>query len=176
LHYNRWRYYCPEIGSFISQDPLGLIPGENVYSFAANVQNWIDPLGLACKKPSKSLPGPKLPDNIANTFTDGKYVNRKLDSDTTFYKYHGVNNRTGRKYTWFTDKKYASEADLRSDLAIRHDWGVNITNVSKFDVPKGTWVSEGTAAAQGAGYPGGGYQAVVTNVPRAWVTNTTKAF
>ena len=175
LHYNRFRYYEPRIGSFISQDPLGLIPGENVYAFGPNVQNWFDPLGL-CTKPSKSLPGPKLPDKIAETFTDSKYVNRKLDSDTTFYKYHGVNNRTGRKYTWFVDKKYASEDDLRSALAIRHDWGVKITSVSKFNVPKGTWVSEGTAAPQGVGYPGGGYQGVVSNVPKAWITNTSKAF
>lgn len=46
--------------------------------------------------------------------------------------------------------------------------------VSKFRVPQGTWVSEGTAAAQGAGYPGGGYQAVISNVPDVWVTNTTE--
>lgn len=49
LHYNRFRYYCPEIGSFISQDPLGLEAGENVYWFAPNVFEWIDPLGLQCK-------------------------------------------------------------------------------------------------------------------------------
>jgi RHS repeat-associated protein len=37
LAYNRWRYYCPEIGAFVSQDPLGLAAGENVYQFAENV-------------------------------------------------------------------------------------------------------------------------------------------
>ncbi len=49
LSYNRFRYYDPNIGSFISQDPLGLVPGENVYAFGPNVHRWIDPLGL-CKK------------------------------------------------------------------------------------------------------------------------------
>jgi hypothetical protein len=39
---------------------------------------------------------------------------------------------------------------------IRRDWGVNITNVSEFTIPQGTWVSERMAAAQGTGYPGGG--------------------
>jgi hypothetical protein len=53
---------------------------------------------------------------------------------------------------------------------------VTITDVSTFDVPSGTWVSEGKAAAQGEGYPGGGYQAVTSNVPKTWITNTTKAF
>lgn len=33
---------------------------------------------------------------------------------------------------------------------------MNITSVSTFRVPRGTWISEGTAAAQGAGYAGGG--------------------
>lgn len=54
--------------------------------------------------------------------------------------------------------------------------GVKITSVSTFRVPKGTWVSEGTAAAQGAGYAGGGYQAVINNLARSWVTRTDKAF
>jgi len=49
LHYNRFRYYCAEIGAFVSQDPLKLAAGENIYLYAPNVQKWIDPLGL-CKK------------------------------------------------------------------------------------------------------------------------------
>jgi len=49
LYYNRWRYYCPENGSFVSQDPLGLMAGENIYGFGPNAQMWVDPLGLECK-------------------------------------------------------------------------------------------------------------------------------
>ena len=49
LYYNRFRYYCPEIGAFVSQDPLGLTAGENTYQLAENVFKWVDPLGL-CKK------------------------------------------------------------------------------------------------------------------------------
>ncbi|CCO84407.1 rhs-family protein [Erwinia amylovora Ea266] len=63
---------------------------------------------------------------------------------------------------------------LRQKLAIRHDWGVVITKVSEFKVPQGTWISEGPAAAQGAGYPGLGYQAVVSNLPKSWIINTLK--
>ncbi|MEJ2158309.1 MAG: RHS repeat-associated core domain-containing protein, partial [Desulfobacteraceae bacterium] len=43
LCYNRYRYYDPQICSFISQDPLGLAAGENVYAYAPNVWGWIDP-------------------------------------------------------------------------------------------------------------------------------------
>jgi RHS repeat-associated protein len=48
LHYNRYRYYDPGAGCFISQDPIGLLGGQNPYQFAASVLEWIDPLGLAC--------------------------------------------------------------------------------------------------------------------------------
>jgi RHS repeat-associated protein len=50
LHYNRYRYYDPGTGSFISQDPIGLAGGENPYEFAPNAFTWIDPLGLKGRK------------------------------------------------------------------------------------------------------------------------------
>ena len=31
LHYNRFRYYDPVVGRFVSQDPIGLIGGINLY-------------------------------------------------------------------------------------------------------------------------------------------------
>ncbi|EFC87997.1 RHS repeat-associated core domain protein [Neisseria mucosa ATCC 25996] len=49
LHYNLMRYYEPEAGRFVNQDPIGLWGGENLYSFAPNAQEWIDPLGLAAE-------------------------------------------------------------------------------------------------------------------------------
>ncbi len=47
LHYNLMRYYEPDAGRFVSQNPIGLFGGENLYSFASNMQAWVDPLGLA---------------------------------------------------------------------------------------------------------------------------------
>jgi uncharacterized protein RhaS with RHS repeats len=49
LHYNRFRYYDPEIGRFISQDPIGLWGGFNLFVLAENTLSWFDPLGLAKK-------------------------------------------------------------------------------------------------------------------------------
>lgn len=54
LHYNRYRYYSPYVGRFISKDPIGLLGGFNVYSYAPNPNNWIDPLGLRSR--NKTLP------------------------------------------------------------------------------------------------------------------------
>lgn len=47
LAYNRFRYYCPEDGRYISQDPIGLNSGEfNLYSYASNPNMACDVLGL----------------------------------------------------------------------------------------------------------------------------------
>jgi len=47
LHYNRFRYYDPTVAAYISQDPIGLAGGPNLYSYAKNPVLWIDPFGLA---------------------------------------------------------------------------------------------------------------------------------
>ena len=46
LHYNLMRYYEPDAGRFVNQDPIRLLGGKNFYQFAPNAQNWIDVLGL----------------------------------------------------------------------------------------------------------------------------------
>jgi uncharacterized protein RhaS with RHS repeats len=43
----RARYYDPEVGRFISKDPIGLLGGLNMYAYVQNNPiNRIDPLGL----------------------------------------------------------------------------------------------------------------------------------
>ncbi|WP_282176054.1 polymorphic toxin type 30 domain-containing protein [Vibrio nereis] len=50
LHYNRFRYYDPNVGRFIHQDPIGLLGGINPYQYAPNPIQYVDPLGLSCKE------------------------------------------------------------------------------------------------------------------------------
>ncbi len=47
LHYNRFRYYDPQIGRYISRDPIGVAGGLNPYLYAGNNPlHQADPLGL----------------------------------------------------------------------------------------------------------------------------------
>ncbi|ECA0692761.1 TPA: RHS domain-containing protein, partial [Salmonella enterica subsp. enterica serovar Kiambu] len=48
LHYNLYRFYDPDIGKFISGDPISIRGGINLYQYAPNPLSWIDPLGLKC--------------------------------------------------------------------------------------------------------------------------------
>ncbi|MDA8521655.1 RHS repeat-associated core domain-containing protein [Acidovorax sp. NCPPB 4044] len=48
LFYNRHRYYDPQLGRYVSQDPIGLAGGVNTYQYGnANPTNYKDPVGLA---------------------------------------------------------------------------------------------------------------------------------
>jgi RHS repeat-associated protein len=59
LHYNLHRYYDPQAGRFIHQDPIGLTGGVNLFQYAVNPVNWVDPLGLTgkdCANGAKNVP------------------------------------------------------------------------------------------------------------------------
>ena len=50
LHYNRFRYYDPNVGQYITQDPIGLEGGLNNFVYTSNAPlRRIDPLGLEWK-------------------------------------------------------------------------------------------------------------------------------
>ncbi|RQZ57487.1 RHS repeat domain-containing protein [Burkholderia sp. Bp9004] len=56
LHYNRYRYYDPEVGRFVSKDPIEYVGGYNIFPYAPNPVEWVDPLGLSrCPSAAGSL-------------------------------------------------------------------------------------------------------------------------
>ncbi|MDF5835378.1 RHS repeat-associated core domain-containing protein [Pseudomonas syringae] len=70
LHYNTFRYYDPEIGRFITQDPIGLWGGFNLYQYAPNPVGWLDPLGWITYNTMQALSGFQkhhiIPQQLAN--------------------------------------------------------------------------------------------------------------
>jgi len=92
LYYNRHRYFDPHTCSFISQDPIGLAGGENLYAYAPNVWGWIDPLGLC----PKGLPKFDDYSQFSEYFKD--IGNRKYKRDLYFNDYQADRDRFfGRK-------------------------------------------------------------------------------
>ena len=87
LHYNLFRYYDPQVGRFIVQDPIGLNGGWNLYQYAPNPLGWIDPWGLA---------GVRLPRN--NGHWDG------IPGESNWYSYNDkVNAVTSNQPIPFSD-------------------------------------------------------------------------
>jgi RHS repeat-associated protein len=80
LYYNRHRYFDPRIGAFISQDPLGIAAGENLYAYAPNVWAWVDPLGLMKNACSQDAPTGELEANPKDINFSQRSINRSFDT------------------------------------------------------------------------------------------------
>ena len=74
LHYNLFRYYAPECGRFISQDPISIRGGLNLYRYAPNPLTHIDPLGLM--DPFDLW---FTQNTISDVFTQGKWAGRSVE-------------------------------------------------------------------------------------------------
>ncbi|KAE8275031.1 RHS repeat-associated core domain-containing protein, partial [Enterobacter sp. C6] len=102
LHYNLFRYYDPQVGRFIVQDPIGLNGGNlNLYNYAPNPLLWIDPMGLALSgvdfSGSPSLyPVTGTQRNIVEITLQGS---RGRDF-TEAYKLAGISEADASEYTW----------------------------------------------------------------------------
>ena len=64
LYYNRHRYYDPQQGRYISQDPIGLRGGTNLYGYVTNPTGMVDALGL---NPRTVVTAAQTADKIRNT-------------------------------------------------------------------------------------------------------------
>lgn len=64
LHYNLFRYYAPECGRFVSQDPIGLRGGLNSYTYVPNPLKYIDPLGLCKVEGARARQAQMLQDDV----------------------------------------------------------------------------------------------------------------
>ncbi|MHC8373563.1 RHS repeat-associated core domain-containing protein [Pseudomonas sp. MDT1-85] len=70
LHYNRHRYYNPDIGRYLTPDPIKLAGGLNQYQYTPNPTGWVDPLGLSGNCPPPNKPGCEAPDDTTGVKVD----------------------------------------------------------------------------------------------------------
>ena len=173
LHYNRFRYYSPEIGAFVSQDPLGLQAGENVYAFAPNTQKWIDPLGL-CREPKDSIP---LKNNSVRKLLNSRGLSKQQARDVVESfdgQIYATKGRTGEIFTAVEStpgkasyifvtrgSAGATPADRIRNLALPPSNTANVESTVR--LTRDQILLEGKVAPQlrwGADKTGGGWQVV----------------
>ncbi|WP_248756120.1 RHS repeat domain-containing protein, partial [Pseudomonas sp. MWU12-3091] len=70
LHYNRHRYYDPDVGRYLTPDPVRLAGGLNQYRYVPNPTGWVDPLGLTSNCPPPNKPGCPVPDGVSGSVVD----------------------------------------------------------------------------------------------------------
>lgn len=102
LHYNRFRYYDPEVGRFTQQDPIGLLGGANNYQYVPNPVGWVDPLGLSSKEPPEVCPKKSIPDDY--DLAEDMHVNSVVESNA------------GRYFIEDSNEIYSSISGLPPDL------------------------------------------------------------
>ena len=85
LYYYRARYYSPQFGRFISEDPIGLAGGANYYAYVSGnpISNY-DPLGLAQFGFRPLGPLPWLGDSSRNPLDD--YFHTDVAHEQLFFE------------------------------------------------------------------------------------------
>ncbi len=137
FYYNRYRYYNPHTGSFISQDPLRLGAGLNYYQYAPNVWSWFDPLGLSCMQE----PPKKIPDKIYRGGTKGNPNHVKL--------------RPGEKAVSFRDSQSNALPELGKSPQPVLRPGRNYIEVDTSKLPPGSVKPDGGTVVDGVKMPHG---------------------
>jgi RHS repeat-associated protein len=128
LHYNRFRYYDPDCGRFVSQDPIALSGGSNLFLYSPNPTNWTDPFGLKPCKPSLVRYKPDKVTPQVGSYTTG--INRawalekKLIEKTGF----GTVDWTPAQLDLIKSTK---NADLTSTMSNAGFTGHHINNAAK---------------------------------------------
>ncbi|WP_455830519.1 RHS repeat-associated core domain-containing protein [Pseudomonas fluorescens] len=98
LHYNRHRYYHPNIGRYLTPDPVKLAGGANAYQYAPNPTGWVDPLGLS-KCPGECVPVKGVEDPVLNAKAEENQPTLPSLKDVEWTA-HGYKHSPSKKMPW----------------------------------------------------------------------------
>ena len=120
LCYNRFRYYHPETGRYISEDPIKLLGGFNVFAYVEDTNAWVDLLGLSKKAKNKLKP---------NNDAIGDHSTFERDNNGNIYKYETyemVKNDKGQTFFNPVKRFDGGKGDETPGAAHRNKDGVPI--------------------------------------------------
>ncbi|WP_143327981.1 RHS repeat-associated core domain-containing protein [Caballeronia pedi] len=136
LNYNRFRYFDPNTGQFVSQDPIGLVGGGNPYQFAPNVFGWTDPAGLAKKKKHTGFAYRALTGKQKGCALEQQHIQPKDASATYSVQEHVENGRLNTQLISLTELEERADFYNQSNCKIKIDLS-KIPDDEIVDVRKG---------------------------------------
>jgi len=151
LNYNRYRYYDPDTGRYIRQDPIGLFGGINLYLYGPSSTMWIDPFGLAMWDPGQF-----------NTWFNDKTASEIADLMKTKSTRDSIKNAlrgSGGMHEWFPVSMAAKAKELGITAEQLKSWATPTEDVFFKDIshkgniiegPHPSSVSKGCAASTAA--------------------------
>nr|WP_240042448.1 RHS repeat-associated core domain-containing protein [Photorhabdus khanii] len=177
LFYNRFRYYLPETGQYLSPDPLGLAGGVNLYGYVPNPVSWIDPFGLVGCPRTNAVDKIPLSRNSARNLLKNRGLNKQIQHDTINSFDGQIYASSGRQGDIFTITEYTpgsasqvyvtrgsagvTSAERRAKLALPPNNSASYEG--KVALTRDQILLEGKVAPQlqwGADKTGGGWQVV----------------
>ena len=161
LYYNRFRYYDPKIGNYISQDPIRLA-GNNptLYGYVGDCNIELDALGLSLALPCPNGTNPwKEGETIYSIVVPKGGMDIDMAIDIDVYTKYGPGS-------WGTTQHIGNVDFVRKQLAVTPEFKSKITHVQRFHIPEEERVQIGIVGPQeykGKVYPGGGVQVQIFN-------------
>ncbi|MEZ0524818.1 RHS repeat domain-containing protein, partial [Pseudomonas sp. Env-17] len=135
LHYNRHRYYNPDIGRYLTPDPVKLAGGINGYQYVPNPTGWVDPLGLSkCPGKCGSIEGVEDSTTSAKTKDSQPALPAPDEIEWTA---HGYKHSPSKKMPW---KDIL--ATTKSGPA-KYKPGINIENIEREAYKNGRTTTNG---------------------------------
>ncbi|QOY73576.1 RHS repeat protein [Pseudomonas sp. OST1909] len=98
LHYNRHRYYNPDIGRYLTPDPVKLAGGVNGYQYVPSPTGWIDPLGLS-RCPGECGPAEGVEDPATSAKTKDSQPTLPAPEEIQWTA-HGYKHSPSKKMPW----------------------------------------------------------------------------
>jgi RHS repeat-associated protein len=132
LHYNYNRYYDPNSGQYLSQDPIGLAGGMRTQAYVTDPVHWVDPLGLQA---TGTVPA-------AKTLPSSGGVVRQFEQvgDKVYYRVFSGDAKAG---AWLTSVPPKSSAWAQEALALPPGNKANM--IQEVLVPNGTLLERSRA-------------------------------
>ncbi|MGX2951562.1 RHS repeat domain-containing protein, partial [Ursidibacter sp. B-7004-1] len=134
LVYNRFRYYDPNSGNYISSDPIGLSGGERPFGYVGNPLDWVDLFGLAGCKPKISQEQFQAYKKLRELGLSAKDATKYSNGFDSFSQFKRVVGSAGKGQAWhhIVEQTPANIAKFGSNKI--H----NINNLIKLPHGKGT--------------------------------------